>query len=193
MKKLFIFFAVLLLTSGCDSTETKNLSCSNTTNQNGVTTKTKYDFEYQDDEIKYVTITYDYTRNTTDNKRDIDGTSADTDGLDEDKATKKNDDLSSDDVVDGVVGDAIDETVDTVTDTILDIAGIKSNAEKEMSNFDNIEGFSYEIEEDTNDEYKVIYKIDMEKISDDDLARFDIDRKYTTSRTNYEDLGYTCK
>lgn len=193
MKKLFIFFAVLLLTSGCDSTETKNLSCSNTTNQNGVTTKTKYDFEYQDDEIKYVTITYDYTRNTTDNKRDIDGTNADTDGLDEDKTTKNNDELSSDDVVDGVVGDAIDETVDTVTDTILDIAGIKSNAEKEMSNFDNIEGFSYEIEEDNNDQYKVIYKIDMEKISDDDLARFDIDRKLATSRTNYEDLGYTCK
>ena len=35
--------------------------------------------------------------------------------------------------------------------------------------------------------------IDMDKISDDDLARFDIDRNFTNSRDNYEDLGYTCR
>ena len=35
-------------------------------------------------------------------------------------------------------------------------------------------------------------RIDFEKISDTDLARFNLDRDLDTTRTNYEDLGYTC-
>lgn len=192
MKKLFIFFGILFLVSGCDNAETKMLSCSSVDDQNGITTKTKYDFEYLDDEVKHVTITYDYSRNET--NEDIDGLNADTDGLDENRDNNNNDaGLSSDDVVDGVVGDAIDETVDTVTDTILDIAGIRDNFENQMTIYDDIEGFSYEVDTDSNDQYRVIYEIDMDKISDDDLARFDIDRNFTNSRDSYEDLGYTCR
>ena len=63
MKKLFIFFGILFLVSGCDNSETKTLSCSSTNDQNGITTKTRYDFKYLNDEVKYVTITYDYIRN----------------------------------------------------------------------------------------------------------------------------------
>ena len=193
MKKLFIFFGILFLVSGCDNSETKTLSCSSSNDQNGITTKTRYDFKYLNDEVKHVTITYDYSRNNTNN--DVDGLDADTDGLDEnrDNNNGNNADLSSDDVVDGVVGDAIDETVDTVTDTILDIAGIRNNLENQMATYDGIEGFSYEVDTDSNDKYRVIYEIDMDKISDDDLARFDIDRNFTNSRDNYEDLGYTCR
>ena len=46
---------------------------------------------------------------------------------------------------------------------------------------------------DEDDEYKVIYKIDMDKISDSDLARFNLDRDLNTLRSNYEGLGYTCE
>lgn len=194
MKKLFICFAVLFLASGCDnSTDTKTLSCTNNNNnENGIISETRYDFKYVGDEIKHVTITYDYTRDMTD--ENVDGVDADTDGLDQnDDANPDDDTLSSDEVVDGVVGDAIDETVDTVTDTILDIAGIRNNFEKQMSNYDNIEGFSYEVDTDSDDEYRVIYEIDMDKISDDNLSLFDIDRDFDTARTNYEDTGYTCQ
>lgn len=190
MKKLFIFFTVMFLVSGCDNAETKTLSCKSTNDQNGITTTTKYDFKYLDDEIKHVTITYDYSRNNM--NEDVDGVNADTDGLDENQDNNKNV-TSSDDVVDGVVGDAIDETINTVTDTILDIAGIRDTFENQMSAFDGIEGFSYEVDTNTDNEYRVIYEIDMDKISDDDLSRFDIDRNFTNSRNSYEDLGYTCQ
>ena len=192
MKKLFIFFTVLFLVSGCDNADTKSLSCSSVNDQNGITTKTKYDFKYLNDEVKYVTITYDYIRN--DKNDTVDGVNADTDGLDENRDNNNNNNgLSSNEVVDGVVGDAIDETVNTVTDTILDISGIRNTFENQMSIYDGIEGFSYEVDTDSDDEYRVIYEIDMDKISDDDLARFDIDRNFTNSRNNYENLGYTCK
>ena len=43
-----------------------------------------------------------------------------------------------------------------------------------------------------DNEYKVVYKIDLDKISDSDLARFNLDRDLDKTRSNYEDLGYTC-
>ena len=44
MKKLLIGLSVLLFMSGC-GTETKTLSCSSTSDANGVTTNTKYNIE----------------------------------------------------------------------------------------------------------------------------------------------------
>lgn len=195
MKKLFIFFAVLFLTAGCGANnDTKTLSCSSTNKQNGITTTTTYDFKHKNDEVKYVTITYDYTKDNTDKTKKTDGTNADTDGLDKNEDVNTHDDnISSDEVVDGVVGDTIDETVDTVTDTILDIAGIKKNYTNQMTIYDDVEGFSYEVEKDTDNEYKVIYEIDMEKISDTNLKSFNIDRNFSNIKTDYEGLGYTCK
>ena len=192
MKKLLISLSVLLLVSGCGNEE-KSLSCTQTSESNGLTTNTKYDIEYENDKVKYITITYDYTQNTNnnnDNKED--GQNAETDGLTEDN-TNNNESLDSNDVVDGVVGDTIDSTIDGIKETILDLAGIKNNYQNQMNTYDNIEGFSYSIDTDNDNEYKIIYKIDMDKISDNDLDRFDLRRDFSEIKTNYENLGYTCK
>ena len=197
MKKILIALSVLLIMSGCDE-NTDSLSCSSTTTANGVTTKTTYDIDYLNDDVKYVKITYDYSQNnvtngTTDDNDEMDGLNADTDGLDDDNTNGNDASLKSDDVVDGIVGDVIDGAVDGVTDTILDLAGIKNRYENQLSTYDNIEGFSYKVDVDSNTEYKVIYEIDMDKISDNDLTRFNVTRDFSDIRANYEDLGYTCK
>lgn len=189
MKKVLIALSVLFIMSGCD-TKTDSLSCTSTTTANGIVTKTRYDIDYNNDDVKYVTITYDYSQNNT-KKNDVDGVNSDTDGLDEDD--NNNNKIDSDEVVDGIVGDVIDETVEGVTETILDIAGIRNRYENQFAMYDNIEGFSYEVDVDNNNAYKVIYKIDMEKITDTDLERFNVTRDFSDIRTNYEDLGYTCK
>ena len=75
----------------------------------------------------------------------------------------------------------------------LSIAGIKNNYENQMSTYDNIKGFSYNVDVDNDNEYKVVYKIDMNEISDTDLARFNVSRNFSDFRTTYEDLGYTCR
>ncbi len=220
MKKVLICLSALFLMAGCDN-GTETLSCTSTNTVNGLTTDTTYDIKYKDDVVKYVTITYHYTQddttnnaadnntddgviddttddnatdnNTTDND-DVDGVDADTDGLDEDRDNDANNNtVDGDDIVDGVVGDAIDTTIDGVTSTILDIAGIRDTYQNQMSTYDNIEGFSYKVDTDNDNEYKIIYEIDFDKISDSDLTRFNVDRNFTTLRSNYEDLGYTCK
>ena len=190
MKKLFVIFIVLFLASGCDGNK-ETLSCTSTTTNNGIVTKTSYDVDYVGDELRYVTITYDYSQ--VDDNEDVDGVDVDTDGLSNDDNTDNSNDMTADDVVDGVVGDAIDTTVDGVRDTILDIAGIKNNYENQFSNYDNMEGFSYDVDIDNDTEYRIIYEIDMQKISDNDLASFNIGRDFSTFQTDYEDLGYTCK
>ena len=189
MKKILIALSALFIISGCDG-NTKNLSCRNTTTANGITTKTSYDIEYMNEDVKYVTITYDYSQDGT-NTNDVDGVNSDTDGLEEDD--NNNNRLDSDEVIDGVVGDVIDETVEGVTETILDIAGIRNRYENQLGMYDNIEGFTYDVDVDNNNAYKIIYKIDMSKISDDNLDTFNVTRDFEDLRTNYEDLGYTCK
>ena len=189
MKKLLIALSVLFVMSGCNE-NTDKLACRSTTTAGDVTTKTSYDIEYVDDDVKYVTITYDYSQNN--NTDNTDGVNADTDGLSE-TDNNNNNNLDSDDVIDGVVGDVVDETVEGVRETILDIAGIRNRYENQLSTYDNIEGLSYEVDVDSNTEYRIIYRIDMDKISDTDLARFDVTRDFSDIRTNYEDLGYTCK
>ncbi len=196
--------------SGC-AENTEKLSCDSTTTSNGVTTMTRYDIDYQKDDVKKVTITYDYTQDTTGNtttndgnttndtnntatqsREKQDGVNSDSDGLTEENDSDKN--LKSDDVVDGVVGDAIDGTVDGVTNTILDLAGIRTTLENQMSTYNNIKGFSYKVDKNTDNEYKVIYSIDMDKISDNDLSRFNIPtRDFSDLKKNYQDLGYACK
>ena len=206
MKKLLISLSVLLLMSGCGNEE-KLLSCSSTSESNGVTTNTKYEIKYLDDEVKHVKITYDYNQNA--NNNETDGTNADTDGITENNdnngtnnnnntnnnGNNNNNDnnLDSDDVVDGVVGDAIDGTVNGIKDTILDLAGIKNTYQNQMSTYDDINGFSYKVDVDNNNEYKVIYEIDMDKISDNDLNRFNVTRDFSDIKSNYQDLGYTCE
>lgn len=191
MKKIFAIFLVLFLASGCDS-DTEMLSCTSTTTQNGIVTKTSYDVEYVDDQVKFVTITYDYS--STNDNDDVDGVDVDTDGLDEDDDNNAgNNSRNADNVVDGVVGDAIDTTVDGVRETILDLAGIKNTYENQLSTYDGIQGFSYDVDVDSNTEYKVVYKIDMDEISDTDLANFNVSRDFNGVQDTYENMGYTCR
>ena len=191
MKKALIALSIILLISGCGE-ETKTLSCKMTDSTRALTTNTEYNIKYINDEVKKVIITYDY--NNTRNSDDVDGTNADTDGLDQNTNTDNNDNtLESDDVVDGVVGDAIDGTVNGIKDTILDLAGIKDTYQNQMSDFDNMEGFTYRIDKDNDNEYKIIYEIDLDKINDTDLNRFDIDKSFTTLETNLNNQGYICK
>lgn len=219
MKKILIALALVCVLTGCDG-DKKNLSCTKTTNANGLTTKTSYDIEYAGDDVKYLTITYDYSQG---NNNDMDGVNADTDGITENNNnarnntgnnnttgttnnttnnttrnnttgnTSGNSGLKADDIVDGIVGDAIDETIEGVTETILDIAGIRNRYENQLATYDNIEGLTYDVDVDTNNAYRVIYKIDMTKISDNDLARFNATRDLSDLRTTYEGQGYTCK
>lgn len=222
MKKILIFLSILFLMSGCGDNNEK-LTCSSKSTANGMTTNTDYEIEYKDNEVKFVTITYDYiqdentnnannttpdtdttaagTTNTTDSgietrdnntttnaTDDTDGVNADTDGITADNNNESN----SDNVVDGIVGDTIDGAINGVTDTILDIAGIKDTYENQINSYNGIEGFSYKVDTDNDNEYKIVYRIDFEKISDNDLARFNLDRDLDATRSNYEDLGYTC-
>ena len=220
MKRLLLLASILFVVSGCDGAS-EMMSCKSTDTRNGMTTTTTYDLKYTGDELKHVTITYDYVADNTargtnnnnidgtnidendgnnnnnnnarnTNPRDVDGINADTDGIDENEDTSDGN-ITSNEIVDGVVGDAIDETVDTVTDTILDIAGIRGTYENQFVTYDNIDGLSYDVEVDDDDHYKVVYEIDMTKISDADLATFNVDRSFDTSRSTYEDVGYTCK
>ena len=210
MKKLLVSLFILLLMVGCGNNKT--LKCSFTRSGNNMHGAINYDIEYQDKDVKFVTITYDYTQDgdvvnsttttdvtdnngntvTTNTTTDMDGVNADSDGLTQDGDTARDGNINSNEVVDGATGDVIDGIVDGVTDTILDIAGIKSTYENQFSNYDDIEGFSYKVDTDEDDEYKVIYKIDMDKISDSDLAKFNLNRDLDTVRSNYEGLGYTC-
>ena len=79
MKKILIALALVCVLTGCDG-NTKNLSCTQKTDANGLTTKTSYDIEYAGDDVKYLTITYDYSQG---NNNDMDGVNADTDGITE--------------------------------------------------------------------------------------------------------------
>lgn len=188
MKKILVCLSILLLMSGCDN-ETKDLSCTSTNETGGVKATTTYNIKYKDDEIKYVTIIYDYNQITTNT---TDGINADTDGTTENEDTN-NQDTTSDNVIDGVVGDAIDTTIDGVKNTILDLAGIKRTVQNQMNTFDNIDGLSYKVDIDTDNEYKITYEIDMDKVNDEDLARFDVSKDFSDTKTNYKDLGYTCE
>ena len=206
MKKLLVALFIILLMSGCGNNKT--LKCTANRNANSYKNDAEAKVEYQDDNVKYVTITYDYNQDnntvtgdatiTTTNENGTttttttDGVNAETDGLTTDENNQGNN-ISSDEVIDGAVGDTLDTVISGVTDTILDIAGIRNSYESQLSTYDDIEGFSYKVDVDKDDEYKVIYKIDMEKISDNDLARFNLDRDLNTLKSNYEGLGYTCE
>ena len=198
MKKVLIAFSIVFLMSGCDM-GTESLTCTSNSVANGLSTDTKYEIKYKGNDVKFVTITYDYNQvNSNGNDNNIndntDGVNASTDGTTRDDDINLNDGMiTSDEVIDGAVGDTIDGVVDGVKDTILDLAGIRNNFQNQFATYDNIEGLSYDVDVDSDTEYKVVYKIDFDKISDSDLTRFNVDRNFDNIRTSYEDLGYTCK
>jgi len=189
MKKIILSLSIIFLMSGCGE-KMNTMKCESTTTANGLTSSIEYKIDYDEnnDDVKYVTITYKYNQNNNTNTSPTDGVGTGTDGTTED-----NDVNEDDGIVDGAVGDALDEGVDAVTDTILDIAGLRTTFENQMSSYENIEGFTYDVKRDTSNEYTVVYTIDFNKIQDNDLTTFNLDRDLSTLQTTYENQGYTCK
>ena len=203
MKKSLIIFSTLFITiflSGCSLTGMKTYSCtSTTTDDNGLTTKITYDITHSSDTVDMVKITYDYEQdddndsdslmNMVDDMKnmiddDIDGLNADTDG---------NSDTDNNEVVDGVVGDTLDAIVNGIADTIIDIAGLRERHNVVSDRYGKLEGVTIKVEDNDEDSYKVVYDIDMAKISDDDLDIFNLDRSFETLKGNYNSLGLMCK
>ena len=193
MKKIILCLGIMFLISGCNGA-TNRMKCNSTTTTAGLTTDTTYEIDYKDKDVKYVKITYKYNQENA-NVSATDGVGTGTDGTTRDRESNTTSTTSDkNDVVGGAVGSTVDEGIDSVTDTILDIAGIKTRQEQLLQGYNNITGFSYDIKDKDNDnEYTVIYKIDLTKINDTDLARFNIDRNIDTLKTTYENQGYTCK
>lgn len=179
MKKALLIIAVIAVLSGCGTTET--LTCTTNNTVGTLTSKSTYKIDYMNNEVKKLTVTYEYNDNHTD------GVGTGTDGTTEDT------DTDNDGIIDGVVGEALDDVVTGVSDGILDIAGIKSRHNARFGTYTNTEGFMTKIDNDNDKDYKVTYTYDLSKLSDTDLAAFGIDRDFNTQKTTYTNRGLTCK
>lgn len=209
MKKLLIlsFMAIMVLT-GCDASVMDTMSCSLENTSGGLTTRMKYDIDYQNDEIKKVRITYDYSQNdmngnsrqsdngntdNTDNTNNNNGTNQ-TDGVGTGTDGTTNDtQIDNDGIVDGILGSAIDGIVGGVADVILDVAGLRDRHNTVQNTYGNIAGFSVQNTTDNDNNYKVTYVIDYDMISDDDLRTLNLSRDLNTLKDNYVSQGFTCK
>ncbi len=187
MKKILMFIFFILLLSGCDASKMDTMSCDKEYDtNNGIDTKITYSIDYENNEVKKVRMTYDYTQN--DNVDNVtDGVGTGTDGTTNDTSNDK------DGIIDGVIGDTIDNIINGVTGTILDLAGLKSRHDVVKSTYGNVKGFSLQDTTDVNNNYKVTYVVDFDEISNDDLTKFNLDRDFTTLKTSYIDQGFTCK
>ena len=182
MKKIKLCLGIITLLSGCGEKE-EVLTCTKETTYNGLTSGTKYEVTYKNDEVKHVKITYDYNQDTT-----TDGVGTGTDGTtNEDGKVKQ-----EDGVVGGAVGEATSDIIGGIYDTILDLSGLKTRHTNQINNT-NIEGFTSKVEGNTNTSYKVVYDLDLTKISDTDITKFNVDRNFTTLKNNYTNQGLTCK
>lgn len=181
MKKIILCLGIIALLSGCGEND-QMMTCTRENTYNGLTSGTEYVVTYNDDEVKHVKITYNYNQDTH-----TDGVNTGTDGTTEDDDARQDDDI-----IDGVVGDTVDDIIGGIYNTILDLSGLKERHTNQINNT-NIEGFTSSVEDNTNNSYKVVYDIDLTKISDDDIGRFNVDRSYTTIKNNYTNQGLTCK
>lgn len=181
MKKALLIIAVIVVLSGCGTTET--LTCTTSNTVGAFTSNTSYMVEYQGNDVKMLTVTYDYKDDH------VDGVGTGTDGTTDDDET----DTDDDGIVDGVVGEALDDVVTGVTDGILDIAGIRTRHNTRFGSYANIEGFSTTVDSDNDNDYKITYTYDLTKLSDDDISTFGISRDLETLRNGYTNRGLTCK
>ena len=181
MKKALLIIAVIAVLSGCGNTET--LTCTTSNTVGNMTSNTTYMVEYQGNDVKMLTVTYDY--------RDahVDGVGTGTDGTTNDDET----DTDDDGIVDGVVGEALDDVVSGVTNGILDLAGIRTRHNARFGTYTNTKGFTTNVDVNNDTDYKVTYTYDLSKLSDTDVTTFGISRDFETLRTGYTDRGMTCK
>lgn len=181
MKKALLIIAVIAVLSGCGNTET--LTCTSSNTVGNLTSNTTYMIEYSGNDVKMLTVTYDYRDDH------VDGVGTGTDGTTNDDET----DTDDDGIVDGVVGEALDDVVTGVTNGILDIAGIRTRHNTRFGSYTNTEGFSTMIDSDNDNDYKVTYTYDLNKLSDTDITTFGISRNLDPLRTSYTNRGMTCK
>lgn len=171
----------LLLLTGCDNE--KMMTCTRENTYNGLKSGVKYEVTAKNDTVTHVRITYDY------NQQDYtDGINTGTDGTTSDNTTN----TDNNGVVDGAVGDALDDVIGGIYNTILDLSGIKDRFTNQMNNT-NITGFTSKVEDNTNNSYRVIYDLDLTKISDADIGKFNVNREYETLKNTYSNQGLTCK
>lgn len=180
MKRTLLVIAVITILSGC-TTDTKTLTCTTENTVGNITSKSSYMIDYNNNDVKRLTVTYDYRDNHTD------GVGTGTDGTTEDN----NDDDNG--IVDGVVGEALDDVISGVSDTILDISGIKTRHNTRFGSYTNTDGFKTMIDSDNDTDYKVTYTYDLSKLSDTDITTFGINKDFNTLKTTYTNRGLTCK
>lgn len=181
MKKILLVIAAICVLSGCTTAKEETLTCTGENTARNISSKTTYKLNYRDNNITKMTVTYEYKDNHTD------GVGTGTDGTTDDT------DKDSDGVIDGVVGETLDDVVTGVTDTILDIAGIKTRHNTRFGTYTNIEGFTTKIDSDNDDDYRVTYTYDLDKLSDANITTFGINKDLNTQKNNLTNQGLTCK
>lgn len=190
MKKLVLFMCLIVLLTGCGTEDMKMTTCSTDITTNGITNKISYNIDYdKDNKVRKVLITYDYNKPVDSDNTHTDGVGTGTDGTTLDKDGRDN----KPEVVDGVVGTVLDTIVGETVDTIYDISGLSDRHKLAQSRYDDIEGITYDVMTTSASQYKVVYTIDMDKLSDNNLVLFNLDRDYITLINGYTDAGLTCK
>lgn len=179
MKKALIIIAVIAVLSGCGTTNT--LTCTTSNTMGTFTSNTTYKIDYSGNDVKKLTVTYDYR------DKHVDGVGTGTDGITDDT------DTDNDGIIDGVVGEALDDVVTGITNGILDMAGIKTRHNTRFGTYANTTGFTTNIDVDNDTDYKVTYTYDFAKLSDTDITNFGISKDFNTLKTSYTDRGLTCK
>ena len=99
----------------------------------------------------------------------------------------------SDGIIGGAAGEALDDVVSFTTDSILDMAGIRTRHNARFGTYTNTDGFTTAIDTNDDDNYKVTYTYDMDKLSDDDINGFGMSKDYDTLRSMLTGRGLTCK
>ena len=181
MKKALLIIAVIAVLSGCGTND--SLTCTTENTLGNISSSTTYKIDYRDNDVKMMTVTYEYKDGHTD------GVGTGTDGTTEDDDTTS----ETDDVIDGVVGEALDDIVTGVTNTVLDLADIRTRHNNRFGTYTNTNGFKTSIDTNNDDDYKVTYTYDFSKLSDDDINAFGISRDFDTMQSMYTNRGLTCK
>ena len=181
MKKVLLIIAVIAVLSGCGTND--SLTCTTENTIGNISSSTTYKIDYRDNNIKMMTVTYEY------NDGHIDGVGTGTDGTTEDDDPTG----ETDGVIDGIVGEALDDVVTGVTDTILSLADIRTRHNNRFGTYENTNGFMTSIDTDTDNDYKITYTYDFSKLSDSDVASFGISRDFDTMQSMYISRGLTCR
>ena len=181
MKKALLIIAVIAVLSGCGTND--SLTCTTSNTIGNISSSTTYKIDYRDNNVKMMTVTYEYRDGHTD------GVGTGTDGTTEDDDTAG----ETDGVIDGVVGETLDDVVMGITNAALDLTDIRNRHNNRFGTYTNIDGFRSSIDTDNDNDYKVTYTYDFDKLSDDDISTFGISRDYNTMQSMYTNRGLTCK